>query len=193
MSAGTRRTICIAAAIAGGAFALASPLAAQVGPPINSGVGTMVMEGTLDRDIDGADALFVMTFSGARHVFHAAKGLLVHGGKGTGGDDLRGLHAGETVAVHYSIAAGENTVQEVDRLGPGGLSLMEGTVIGINRRRQEIVIRFNAHRTKTFKLTDRAARDVGHDLDAKTNGSIRITVYYTDEAGLKVAHYFRKK
>lgn len=192
MSAGTRRTICIAAAIAGGAFALASPLAAQVGPAINSGVATMVMEGTLDRDIDGADALFVMTFSGARHVFHAAKGLLVHGGKGTGVDELRGLHAGETVAVHYSIAAGENIVQEVDRLSHGGLSLMEGTVISINRRRQEIVIRFDAHRTTTFKLTDRAARDVGHDLDAKTDGSIRITVYYTDEAGLKVAHYFRK-
>jgi hypothetical protein len=33
---------------------------------------------------------------------------------------------------------------------------------------------------------------VGHDLEGAAAGAGRITVYYADESGQKVAHFFRK-
>ena len=45
---------------------------------------------------------------------------------------------------------------------------------------------------ETYKLTDRAAKDAGKDIAEGTEKSAKVTVYYTDEAGHKVAHFFKK-
>jgi len=72
------------------------------------------------------------------------------------------------------------------------LKVTEGTVTNINRRRRQITIRFDDKTTETLQLTERAARDVGHELEGPAAQAGRVTVYYADEGGQKVAHYFRK-
>jgi hypothetical protein len=176
----------------GGALALSMPLAAQEGPPINGLTGTVALEGTVEQEYAGANTVIVKTVDGVWHVFHFGKDLLVHGGKGTGIDALQGLRAGTTVAVHYTVTGGEASAQEIDRIGDDGLVVTEGTVIGIDRGRKQITIRFDDKNTETFQLTDRAAVDAGRDLDGAPKSAVRVTVYYTDEAGDKVAHFFKK-
>jgi len=45
---------------------------------------------------------------------------------------------------------------------------------------------------ETFRLTGRAARDVGKGIGEGAEKSAKVTVYYTEEAGHKVAHFFKK-
>ena len=68
----------------------------------------------------------------------------------------------------------------------------EGVVTRVDRGRRQIAIRFDNGKTETFRLTDRAAADAGKDVDQATGGGTRVIVYYSDEAGHRVAHFFKK-
>ena len=111
-----------------------------------------------------------------------AKGVVVHGGKGP----LSDLKPGTTVIIHYTA---DNTVQEIDRVGAGGLSTTEGMATKIDRGKKEITVRYDNGKIEKLRLTDRAAADVGKNIGEDT----RIVVYYSDEAGAKVTHYFKKR
>ena len=68
-----------------------------------------------------------------------------------------------------------------------GLVSTEGIATKIDRGKKEITIRYDNGKIEKLKLTDRAAADVGKNISADT----RIVVYYSDEAGTKVTHYFK--
>jgi hypothetical protein len=157
-----------------------TPAYAQV--PIHGFNGTMATEATIKGEHQAANKIVVATEDGAEHVYDAAKGLVVHGGK----DTLSDLRPGTTVIVHYTA---DNTVQEIDRVGPGGLSTTEGIATKIDRGKKEITVRYDNGKTEKLKLTDRAAADVGKNVGDDT----RIVVYYSDEAGGRVTHYFKKR
>jgi len=187
-----RRIAYSTALVAGGLLAFPRPLAAQERPPISGATGTIALDGTVDQEYAGANTVIVKTVDGVRHVFHFTKDLVVHGGTRTGVDALQGLRAGTTVAVHYTVTGGNAALHEIDLIGNDGLEMTEGTVVHIDRGRKQITIRFGERDTETFQLTERAALDAGRDLDGASAGTARVTVYYTDDAGHKVAHFFKK-
>jgi hypothetical protein len=157
-----------------------TPVDAQ--PPIHGFNGTIATEATIRSEHKAANKIVVATEDGVEHVYDAARGLLVHGGT----DPLADLKPGTTVVVHYTT---DNTAVELDRVGPGGLSTTEGIATKIDRGKKDITIRYDNGRIEKLKLTDRAAADVGKDIGQDT----RIVVYYSDEAGAKVTHYFKKR
>ena len=157
----------------------AAPARAQ-GPPIYGLTGTIATEATIKDEHRAANKIVVETEDGVEHVYDAAKGLVVHGGK----DPLSDLKPGTTVVIHYTA---DNTAQEIDRVGADGLRTAEGVATKIDRGRKEITIRYDSGKIETLKLTDRAAADVGKNIGADT----RIVVYYSDSAGGKVTHYFK--
>ncbi len=57
--------------------------------------------------------------------------------------------------------------------------------------RGEIKVRYDNDTTETFRLTNRAATNVGRDVNDAEHP--RVVVYYTSNRGVKEAHYFRKK
>ena len=177
---------------AGSVLLLSAAVFAQAGPPIGGLTGTIALEGTVDQEYAAANTVAVKAIDGTRHVFHFAKNLVVHGGKSTTVDALKGLRAGTTVVVHYSGTGADAAIEEIDLVGSDGLKTTEGIVTNINRGRKQITIRFDNTTTETLQLTERAARDVGHDLEGAVSGGARITVFYADEGGQKVAHFFRK-
>jgi hypothetical protein len=161
---------------------------AQSPPPIQGVTGTIATEGTVKDVHEAGNTVIVGTVDGVEHVFHYTKDLLVHGGKGP--DALRGLKAGSPVVVHYTVDGGSEAAHEIDRLGDEGLKSTEGVVTRVERGRKQVVIRFADGKSETFRLTDRAAEDAGKDVgQAKAT---QVVVYYSDEAGQKVAHFFRK-
>lgn len=165
-------------------------LAAQSTSPVSGVAGPIVLEGTVDQEYAAANTVVVKTIDGARHVFHYTTRLLVHGGRGSGIDALSGLRAGTTVAVHYTVAGGNASAIEIDLLEAGGLLVTEGMVSRIDRGRKHIAIRFDDGRTETFQLTGPAAADAGRETDRQPGA--RVIVYYADEGGRKVAHFFKK-
>jgi hypothetical protein len=46
--------------------------------------------------------------------------------------------------------------------------------------------------TAMWIVTDRAAIDAGKEVDPAAAGTARVVVYYADEAGQRVAHYFKR-
>ena len=43
---------------------------------------------------------------------------------------------------------------------------------------------------QAFKLTDHATVDAAKDVGKGTEKSAKVTVYYTESAGKKIAHFF---
>jgi hypothetical protein len=163
---------------------------AQSRPPLPG--EPVATEGTIQTFSRGMNFVVVKTIDGMEHVYALTKDLIVHGGKKPGVDALEGLREGTTVAVHYSTTGTKASAQEIDVLGDGGLSIIEGVIANMDRGRKEITVKFTNGRTETLQLTSRAAAETQGILDESGGASTRIVIYYADESGHKVAHYFRK-
>ncbi len=157
-----------------------APAYGQTPPPIHGVTGTVATEGTIKEEHKAANKIVVATEDGVEHVYDAVTGLKVHGGN----DALADLKPGTTVVIHYSP---DNTVQEIDRVGDSGLQTTEGMATKIDRSKKEITIRYDNGKVEKLRLTDRAAASVGQNIPADT----RIVVYFSQDAGQKVTHYFK--
>ena len=167
---------------------LTAGLSAQSPPPVQ---GTVALEGTMKKFYQAANVVVVATIDGVEHAFRFAGDLLVHGGKGAGPDALAGLREGSTVVVHYSPSGAGQTAQEIDVVGDEALKVTEGTVTRLDRRRQQITVRSEGGKTETFRLTERAAAEAPKDAETES-GAGKVTIYYSDERGQKIVHYFKK-
>ena len=161
--------------------------AAQTPLDVPGVTGTITLEGTVDQEYAGANAIFVKTAEGLRHLFHLTEHTAVHGAKG-GGDALAGLEEGSRVVVRYVAKGTTITAVEIDRVADDGLRASEGVVERVDRRGKKLVIRLSDGSTDTLRLTERAAADIGHDI-RRTD---RVVVYYTDEEGHQTVHFFKR-
>ena len=167
---------------------VAPTLSAQQPPVIHGLTGTIVTEQTRKDEHKAANKIVVATEDGARQVFDAADDLLVHGGR-----DLTDLKPGTTVVVHYTSGAAGKAAHEIDRVDADGLRTTEGIVTRIDRAKREIRVRYDNGTTETLTMTARAAVDSGQDFRNVPAGTTRVVVYYSQEAGGKIAHYFKRK
>jgi hypothetical protein len=164
-------------------------LGGQTPPPAQ---GAMALEGSMKQFYRAANVVVVTTIDGVEHMYHFAKNMVVHGGKEPGVDALEGLRGGSTVVVHYTIRGEEASVQEIDLFGDEGLKITEGVISHVDRRRKEITIKYANGKTETLRMTDRAAAESEKVLEGTAADVTKIVVYYSDDAGRKVAHYFKK-
>jgi hypothetical protein len=170
---------------------VAGARAAQQPPPIHGVTGTIATEGTVQETYDGAHKILVKAADGIEHLFHLGRRSTVHSRDAAGDEALRGLKKGTPVVVHYTTDGENLTAEEIDRLGDEGLKQMEGVVTAVSRGDRTISIRLADGTQQTLRLSDRAAADVGKDMKAG-DGTARVIVYYRDEAGQRVAHYFKR-
>jgi hypothetical protein len=166
--------------------------------------GSMVMlgqdvvhavEGTVKKVDTGSKTLVVDTKDGTEHTFHYAKDVTVDGANDSKKATVAGLgdvKEGSKVAVHYTVVAGKETTHEIDKLGDDGLKTTEGTVSSIDRGAKTVAVKTEDGTVQTFHLTDRAAKDTGKDIAAGAEKSAKVTVYYTEQAGKKTAHFIQQ-
>jgi hypothetical protein len=160
-------------------------------PPINGVIGTIALDGTVDKTYQGINTIAVKTEDGVRHLLHFTTRTVVHGSKAAG-HALDDVEHGARVIVHYSAEGNYATAHELDRVGEGGLKAVNGVVAKMDRRRREMSIRLADGSLETFRLTDRAASDVGKDIDSAAAGTARVVVYYTEDGDRWTAHYFKR-
>jgi len=163
--------------------------ATQERPPVT---GTIALEGTVDKIYAAANTVVVKATDGVEHLFHLTTRTVVHGTKNAGDAALSGLTEGSRVVVHYVTAVQEKTAIEVDRIAEDGLGAISGVVTSVDREGKRLSIRLVDGSTETLRLSEHAAIDVGKDADRAADRGAKVIVYYTDEAGNKVAHYFKK-
>jgi hypothetical protein len=166
--------------------------AGQQPPPIGGVTGTIALEGTVQKTYEGAHGVVVKTVDGIEHLFHLTERTVVHGGAAAGNDALRGLHEGSEVVVHYTAEGDKKTAHEVDRIGEDGLKTIEGVVTKVDRGARTMSIRLADGSRQTLRLTDRAASDAGENIEAAAAAKAKVVVYFNDEAGRRVVHYFKR-
>ena len=90
------------------------------------------------------------------------------GGKGTKQNPLDGFSEGRRVVLQ-DLAKGDSEAPNTT----------EGVVVDVNRRRNQITVRFADKKTQTLRLP-------------ATDATPDVAVSYTDGAGVKVTHDFRR-
>lgn len=155
--------------------------------PVPGVTGTIGLDGTVDKFYAVTHGALVKAADGVRHLVHVTGRTAVHGTSPTADEPFRGLEEGSHVLVHYVVNGDTKTAVEIDRVGDGGLTVVEGTVVGIDRTSRKLTVQLADDSWVTFRLTDRAAHDVGKDVAKST----RVIVYYADDGGNPVAHYFK--
>jgi hypothetical protein len=148
------------------------------------------VHGTVSKIDSGAKTIVVKTKDGTEHTVHFVGKTAVHGTEVAAQDTFKGVKEGSEVVVHYTIKGAEKTAVEVDRVGKDGLKETEGAVSEINRGTKTIAVKTADGSVQTFKLADHATEDAGKDVGKATEASAKVTVYYTEKAGKKIAHFF---
>jgi hypothetical protein len=151
-------------------------------------IGTIGLDGTVDKFYSVTHKAIIKTADGLHHLVHLNRRTVVHGAGSTAEGTFGGLEEGSRVVVHYVVEGEKKTALEIDRVGDGGLSLVEGTVRRVDRAAKTLTIQLADDSTVTLRLTERAAKHVGKDI-ASTD---RVTVYYADDGGERVAHFFKR-
>jgi hypothetical protein len=152
------------------------------------------VEGTVKKVDSGTKTVVVATADGTEHTVHFVKKTSVHGWDATEAgakDGMHGVKEGTHVVVHYTAKGSEKTAQEVDRIGEGGLKATEGTVSTIDRGAKTIAVKTADGAVATYKITDHAVVDAGKETGKGVEKASKVTVYYTEEGGKKVVHFFK--
>jgi hypothetical protein len=152
------------------------------------------VEGTVKKLDAGTKTVVVDAKDGTEHTFHYAGDVTVQGATDTktgAVDAAHGVEEGSKVAVHYTVVGGKETAHEIDKIGDDGLKTTDGTVSHIDRGAKTIAVKTADGSEETFHLTGRAAKDTGKDVAAGADKSAKVTVYYTEKAGVKTAHFIK--
>ncbi|MFZ0956171.1 MAG: hypothetical protein WAN60_07495 [Candidatus Sulfotelmatobacter sp.] len=151
------------------------------------------VHGAIKKIDSSTKTMVVKTDDGTEHTVHFLDKTTVHGVDASAAaakDSWHGLKEGTEVVAHYTTKGTEDTAVEIDKVGKGGLETTDGTIKDIDRGGKTLVVKSSDGVESTFRLTDHAAKDGGKDVAKGTEKGAKVSVYYTEVAGKKIAHYF---
>jgi len=143
--------------------------------------------------LDGAGkTMLVKTADGTEHTIHFVDKTVVHGTASGAKDAFHGLSEGSEVIAHYTVKGSEKTGVEVDKIGKDGLKTAEGTVSKVGSDGKTVVVKAADGTEHTFRVVGSDTVTSAKDLGKGADKAAKYTVYYTEDAGKKVAHFFEK-
>jgi hypothetical protein len=148
------------------------------------------IHGTITKIDKKTKTIVVKTGEGTEHVLVVSGKTAVHGTEVAAKDTWHGLKEGSEVVAQYTEKGSVKTAVEVDHVAKDGVKVTEGTVSAIDRGAKTMAIKTADGTEQTFKLTDRAVEAGAKDVGTGTKKAAKVTVYYTEDAGKKVAHFF---
>jgi hypothetical protein len=146
------------------------------------------VHGTITKLDSATKTVVVKTKDGTEQTVHFTEKTAVWGADKTAAgakEAFKGLSEGSEVVVHYTAKGTEKSATEVDKVGKDGLKSVDGTVEKVGSDGKTVVVKAADGTEHTFVVAGRDTAD-----GAKKAG--KATVYYTEEGGKKVAHFFEK-
>jgi len=156
---------------------------------------TDVITGTLDKIDSGAKTIAVKTVDGTVQTVKFTDKTTVHGLKDAAkGTDLAGKEGGHVI-VHTVGEGADKTAHSVSWVGDKAVHATEGTIEDVGEGSKTVAVKTADGGKETFVVADHAVVDSGKDVARySTRGAKKgehVTVYYTEEAGKKIAHVFK--
>lgn len=162
-------------------------IAAALLAPLSFAVDVVTaVHGTITKVDSATKTVVVKTADGTEHTVKMVGKTTVHGTDVASKDTFHGLKEGTEVVAHYTTKGTEKTAVEVDKLGKDGIKETDGTVTKIDHGAKTLAVKTADGTEQTFKITEHAGEDVGKGIEK----SAKVSVYYTEEAGKKIAHFF---
>ena len=146
------------------------------------------VHGTVTKVDSASKTIVVRTKEGAEHTVHYTDKTAVWGADKTAAgakDTYKGIATGSEVVVHYTEKGGEKSATEVDKVGKDGLKYVDGTVEKVGADGKTVTVKAADGTEHTFAVA-------GKDVSKGATKGGKATVYYTEEGGKKVAHFFEK-
>ena len=166
-----------------------------VGVSQNAEASTNVSTGTIEKVDSGAKTVAVKTADGTVETVKFTEQTTVHGLKDAGkGADLAGKEGGHVI-VHTVGEGADKTAHSVEWVGDKTVHTTEGTVEDVGKGSKTVAVKTADGTKETFVVADHATVDTGKDVARYSARGAKkgehVTVYYTEEAGKKIAHVFK--
>jgi hypothetical protein len=117
------------------------------------------------------------------------------GARVAGVDSYMAGRKGSHVVVRYTGEGADRTAVGVKDLGKDTLKVSKGTIASVGEGSRVVAIKTDEGTVETFRISKSAVVDTDHGVVKASEYSAkegeRVTVQYTEEAGLKVAHLFK--
>lgn len=154
-----------------------------------------VVTGTIEKVDSGAKTIAVKTADGTVETVKFSEKTSVHGLKDAAkGTDLAGKEGGHVI-VHTVGEGSEKTAHSVEWVGDKTVHTTEGTVEDVGKGSKTVAVKTADGTKETFVVADHAVvttgKDVGRYSAVGAKKGEHVTVYYTEEAGKKIAHVFK--
>jgi hypothetical protein len=146
-----------------------------------------VVHGTVTKVDHGTNTVVVKTADGTEHTIKVTGQTTYKGSK----EGFDGLKEGSEVVVHETGKGTEETGLEIGKIGKDGVKVSEGTIEKVDHGTKTVVVKSADGTEKTFVYTGEAGKDIGKAAGTGTEKGAKVTVYYTEETGKKIAHFFR--
>lgn len=156
---------------------------------------TNVITGTIEKVDSGAKTIAVKTADGTVETVKFTEKTTVHGLKDAAkGADLAGKE-GSHVIVHTVGEGADKTAHSVEWVGEKTVHTTEGTVEDVGKGSKTVAVKTADGTKETFVVAGHATVDTGKDVARYSAKGAKkgehVTVYYTEEAGKKIAHVFK--
>jgi len=153
------------------------------------------VEGMVKTIDSHSQTIIVKTDNGVEQTFRFTDRTAVLGARETAKgslETLNGLKEGSEVAVHYTDRGTVKAAEEIDQIGKDGLKAGEGTIKNIDRDAKTLTMETAGGAEETYQLSERAAQEAGMEFGKADKKLEKVTVYYTEEAGQKIARFFKR-
>ena len=156
---------------------------------------TNVITGTIEKVDSGAKTVAVKTADGTVETVKFTDKTAVHGLKDAGkGADLAGKEGGHVI-VHTVGEGADKTAHSVEWVGDKTVHATEGTVEEVGKGSKTVAVKTADGSKETFEVADHAVVNSGKGVARYSAKGAKkgehVTVYYTEEAGKKIAHVFK--
>jgi hypothetical protein len=156
---------------------------------------TNVITGTVHKVDSGAKTIAVKTADGTVETVKFTDKTTVHGLKDAAkGADLAGKEGGHVI-VHTVGKGADKTAHSVEWVGEKTVHTAEGTVEDVGKGSKTVAVKTADGTKETFVVAGHATVDTGKDVALYSSKGAKkgehVTVYYTEQAGKKIAHVFK--
>lgn|SRR5215469_1226289 len=157
--------------------------------------GIDVITGTVEKVDSGARTIAVKTADGTVTTVKFGEKTTVHGLKDAAkATDLAGKEGGHVI-VHTTGEGAEKTAHSVEWVGDKTVHTTEGTVEDVGKDSKTVAVKTADGTKETFEVADHATVNTGKAIARYSAQGAKkgehVTVYYTEDAGKKVAHVFK--
>ena len=154
-----------------------------------------IFTGTIEKVDSGAKTIAVKTADGTVKTVKFTDKTTVDGLKDAAkGTDLAGKEGGHVI-VHSVGMGADEAAHSVEWVGDKSVHTFEGAVDDVGKGSKTVAVKTAEGTKETFVVADHATVTTGKDVarySAKgAEKGEHVTVYYTEEAGKKIAHVFR--